>query len=89
MRYIDYRLDHGSQVGNSNSEEFPFYTSKNPAGIAFGVFAMRRNAYGSLPSACIPCGGQENFFLPDCYLFTHLSVLAGFTRNRLINSAMM
>lgn len=31
-RYINYRLDYGSQVGNSNSEEFPFYTSKNPEG---------------------------------------------------------
>lgn len=89
MRYIKYRLDHGSQVGNSNSEEFPFYTGKNPEGIASGVFAMHRDAYGNLPSACVPRGGQESFFLPDCYLFTHLSVLAGFTRNRLISSAMM
>lgn len=39
MRYIGYRLDHGSQVGNSNSEEFPFYTSKNPEGLTSGVLA--------------------------------------------------
>lgn len=40
MHYIEYRLDLGSQVGNSNSEEFPFYTSKNPEGRTSGVFAM-------------------------------------------------
>lgn len=37
-RYISYRLDHGSQVGNSNSEEFPFYTAKTPKANTFGVF---------------------------------------------------
>lgn len=40
-RYISYRLDHGSQVGNSNSEEFPFYTSKSPEGQTSGVFAVQ------------------------------------------------
>lgn len=40
MHYIKYRLDLGSQVGNSNSEEFPFYTSKNPGGRTSGVFAV-------------------------------------------------
>lgn len=40
MHYIKYRLDFGSQVGNSNSEEFPFYTSKNPGGRTSGVFAV-------------------------------------------------
>ncbi len=39
VQYSKYRLDHGSQVCNSNSEEFPFYTSKNPEGQASGVFA--------------------------------------------------
>lgn len=45
MHYIDYRLDIGSQVGNSNSEEFPFYTSKNPEGRTSGVFAMRFTSF--------------------------------------------
>lgn len=40
MHYIEYRLDLGSQVGNSNSEEFPFYTSKNPEGRTSGLFAV-------------------------------------------------
>ena len=65
MRYIDYRLDHGSQVGNSNSEEFPFYTSKNPGGMAFGVLAVCGDAYDILLSTSVQRNGQEITFLPD------------------------
>lgn len=75
----------GSQVGNSNSEEFPFYTSKNPEGRTSGVFAVQSKgrmwqfAFDMRPA----------FFLPDCYLLTYLSVFAGFTRKRLISSAII
>ena len=62
MHYIEYRLDLGSQVGNSNSEEFPFYTSKTPGGSTFGGLAMRRYVYGSLPSARVPRRRAGNFF---------------------------
>lgn len=40
VQYSKYRLDHGSQVCNSNSEEFPFYTAKTPKVLSFGVFAV-------------------------------------------------
>lgn len=66
MRYIVYRLDHGSQVGNSNSEEFPFYTSKNPEGKASGVFAVHENAYAIYNN--IRCAQRAGSFLPARFL---------------------
>ncbi len=58
-RYIDYRLDLGSQVGNSNSEEFPFYTSKNPEGRTSGVFAVYLCTY--FTKAVVLCNARKNY----------------------------
>lgn len=103
MNYINYRLDFGSQVGNSNSEEFPFYTSKNPEGKPPG-FLLVHSLMSSLtnPRFRAPCPISSTFarysrrkinvsfgaayFSYAAYIF---SVFAGFTTNRLINSAIM